>query len=209
MGDNSHTGITMNLLGEICQDDSKILCLTGENTELNAAMTSNGAHRVSRLFPRPVDINLFLKDMEYFAELEKDYHRKKTIFVVDDDTGYLTVINHWLSDSYNVAGFTGGSEALEALAAVTPELILLDLEMPEMDGCELMKNIRILHPEQKIPIIFLTGKNDRDHVYQVLGYKPDGYLLKSSQKETILDVIRRFFAETLFRASLKVAGDEA
>ncbi len=91
---------------------------------------------------------------------------------------------------------------MEALLAMTPDLILLDYEMPEINGFALMKNIRSLHPETKIPIIFFTGKNDRDHVFHVLENKPDGYLLKTSGRDTLLDTIRRFFAETLFRMSL-------
>lgn len=200
-GDDPHIGIIMSLLGEICQDDSKILCLTGDVADLNTAMQANGAHRVSRCYPRPVAIDQFIGDMKIFADLERDFYRKKTIFVVDDDTSYLSVIEHWLSSQYNVSCFRSGPEALDGILTVMPDLILLDFEMPEMDGCELMKNLRI-NFEQKIPIIFLTGKNDKELVFHVLEYKPDGYLLKTSQRDTLLDTIQRFFSETLFRMSL-------
>ena len=202
LSDNSHIGINMNLLGEICQDDSKILCLTGEMTDIQTAMLTNGAYRVTKSYPRPVDIEMFVKDMEYFAELEADYHRRKTIFVVDDDSSYLPIIDHWLSDRYNVSCFSSAEDALDGLNTVTPDLMLLDYEMPGINGCELMKSIRTNFPDEKIPIIFLTGKNDKELVFRVLEFKPDGYLLKSSQKETILDVIHRFFAESMFRLSL-------
>ena len=202
MEESLHTGVTMNLLAEICQDDAKIFCLTGDSADIDNAMGANGARRVSRTFQRPVDIEGFLKDMEYFSELEKDFHRKKTVFVVDDDPGYLSVIEHWLSQDYHVSCFQHPNEALEGLKVVTPDLVLLDYEMPEMDGCSLMKSIRNDFPDPGIPIIFLTGKNDREHVFRILEYKPDGYLLKTSGRETILDTIRRFFAETLFKKSL-------
>lgn len=202
MEESLHTGVTMNLLAEICQDDAKIFCLTGDSADIDNAMGANGARRVSRTFQRPVDIEGFLKDMEYFSELEKDFHRKKTVFVVDDDPGYLSVIEHWLSQDYHVSCFQHPNEALEGLKVVTPDLVLLDYEMPEMDGCSLMKSIRNDFPDPGIPIIFLTGKNDREHVFRILEYKPDGYLLKTSGRETILDTIRRFFAETLFKKSI-------
>ncbi len=203
MSDTAHIGITMSLLGEICQDDNKILCLTGELTDINTAMMTNGSYRVSRCYPRPVDIDQFISDIEYFYSLEMDLQRKKTIFVVDDDTSYLPVIGHWLSGSFNVSCFSGYEEALDGLRTVTPDLMILDYEMPGINGYELMKIIRKTYSETKIPIIFLTGKNDKDHVFHVLENKPDGYLLKTSQKETILDCIHRFFAETMFRLSLK------
>ena len=50
--------------------------------------------------------------------------------------------------------------------------------------------------------IFLTGKNDRDHVFSILHYKPDGYLLKTLSKEALIDSIDRFFSESLFQMSL-------
>lgn len=120
--DAANIGITMNLLGEICQDDSKILCLTGEITDINKAIASNGAYRVSRTYPRPVDIDTFVKDMVFFTEVEADFHRKKTIFIVDDDPGYLSVIHHWLSPHYNVQCFNSGSEMLSGLSTVTADL---------------------------------------------------------------------------------------
>ncbi|MBQ7614750.1 MAG: response regulator transcription factor [Butyrivibrio sp.] len=80
--------------------------------------------------------------------------------------------------------------------------------MPEMNGFDLMRKIRASFPDITIPIIFLTGKNDKELVFQVLEDKPDGYLLKTSQKEVILDTIHRFFAETIFRASQKGIVEE-
>lgn len=200
--DDAHIGITVNLLGEICRDDAKILCVIGDQADIKAAMLSDGAYRVSRSYLRPINIEHFVKDMEYFARLEQDYHRRKTVFVVDDDGSYLAVIERWLSADYDVLCFKSGEDVLKGLEATMPDLILLDYEMPEMNGCELMKSIRTSFPSQKIPIIFLTGKNDREHVFHVLEYRPDGYLLKTSQKENLLDVIQRFFAETMFRMSL-------
>ncbi len=47
--------------------------------------------------------------------------------------------------------------------------------------------------------VSLEQSNDRDHVYRILGFKPDGYLLKTSGKDSLLDAIRRFFTEAIFR----------
>ena len=135
------------------------------------------------------------------AMLETDFHRKKTIFVVDDDPGYLAVIHHWLSPFYNVQSFNSGSEMLSGLFTVTPDLLLLDLEMPRMDGFDLMKILRTEHTDPRIPIILLTGNSNKEIVFHVLEYKADGYLLKTSPKENILDVIHRFFAESMFKLS--------
>ncbi len=200
--EDSHIGVTMSLLGEVCRDDSRILCLMGNVSDIDAAMGSEGAYRVSRTYPRPVDAALFINDMEYLSGLLVEYHRRKAVFVVDDDADYRSVIERWLVPSYNVSVFSGAEEMLSGLGAVTPDLILLDYEMPGMDGYELMKTLRTDPDNAVIPIIFLTGMNDRDHVFSILHYKPDGYLLKSSPREALIDSIDRFFAETFFRRSL-------
>ncbi len=117
----------------------------------------------------------------------------------EDGRSNISVIKYWLSPAYNVLCFTDAPSVMKGFSTVTPYLILLDLEMPDTDGCALLKMIREVHPELCTPIIFLTGNNDRDIVIRVLEYKPDGYLLKTSQKDAILDMIRRFFAESMFR----------
>ncbi len=204
-GEKSHIGLTMNLLGEICQDDSKILCLTGDVPDIESAMEKSGAHRVTKCYPRPVNISHFIRDMKKYSLMQREFHRKKSLFIVDDDPDYLSVIEHWLSGTYSVSCFNCGDDLLDGLMAATPDLILLDYEMPEMDGYEIMKAIRNEESTKDIPIIFLTGKNDRDHVYRILEYKPDGYLLKTSRKDSLLDAIHRFFAEAIFKFSSKNA----
>ena len=202
--DKSHTTLVMNLLGDICQDDSKILCLTGNNWELDHAMTAAGAFRVTKSYLRPMDAELFAKDLKEYSRLEKEFHRKKSLYLVDDDPDYLEVIGRWLSSAYQVSCFNSPHEFLEGISAATCDLILMDYEMPEMDGYELLKKLRLDYKTCEIPIIFLTVKNDREHVSRILEYKPDGYLLKSSQKEAILDAIQRFFSESLFKISCSV-----
>ena len=201
-GEDSHIGITMNLLGELCQDDSKLLCLTGDVHDIEAAMDSKGAGRVSRTYPRPVDPVEFMDDMEYYSGLLKEYHRMKTIFLVDDDPDYRSVIERWLTPHYSISVFKGAHEMMAGLKAATPDLILLDYEMPEMDGHEVIGKLRNDPETNKIPVIFLTGKNDRDHVFSILHYKPDGYLLKTLSREALIDSIDRFFSESLFQMSL-------
>ena len=165
-------------------------------------MDSKGAGRVSHTYPRPVDPSVFLDDMKYYSELLSDYHRMKTIFVVDDDPDYRSVISRWLTPHYSVSIFSSAREMMAGLKAAKPDLILLDYEMPEMDGHELIGILRKDPEIQMIPIIFLTGKNDRDHVFRILQYKPDGYLLKTLSKEALIDSIDRFFSESLFQMSL-------
>lgn len=197
-GGESHIGITMNLLSEICCDDMKIFLLMGDNSDIEIAKKSSGFNAVSEVYSRPVNMQRFVDDIEHFTLLLEEYHRKKTIFIVDDDPDYISVVTRWLSKDYQISAFNAGEELIKGLSVSKPDLILMDYEMPGLDGYDLMKYIKSDESTKDIPVIFLTGKNDREHVFKILNYKPDGYLLKTSQKENLIDSIDRFFLESLF-----------
>ena len=197
-GGESHIGITMNLLSEICRDDMKIFLLMGDSSDIEIAKKSSGFNAVSEVYSRPVNMQRFVDDIEHFTSLLEEYHRKKTIFIVDDDPDYISVVTRWLSKDYQISAFNAGEELIKGLSVSKPDLILMDYEMPGLDGYDLMKYIKSDESTKDIPVIFLTGKNDREHVFKILNYKPDGYLLKTSQKENLMDSIDRFFLESLF-----------
>lgn len=81
----------------------------------------------------------------------------KTILVVDDDKVLLLDAKRKLQDSYKVVGVPSGKLALEYLKSHTPDLILLDVMMPDMDGFELLDTIKSGSRTKKIPVIFLTA----------------------------------------------------
>jgi putative two-component system response regulator len=86
---------------------------------------------------------------------------KAIILVVDDTANNLTLINDLLKDLYKVRLANSGEKALRALAATPrPDLILLDVMMPEMDGYEVLARIKADPATADIPVIFLTAKNE-------------------------------------------------
>jgi len=84
----------------------------------------------------------------------------KTIFVVDDNTVNLMTADKTLSDWYNVVTFASASAMFEFLNSTIPDLILLDIMMPDIDGFEALKKLRSDSRYEDIPVIFLTSKND-------------------------------------------------
>lgn len=87
---------------------------------------------------------------------------KESILVVDDDLMNLRIAEKMLEEQFRVECVKSGKEALEFLEKDIPNLILLDLHMPEMDGFAVMEHIRAEERYQDIPVIFLTADNDRD-----------------------------------------------
>ncbi|MFA9398350.1 MAG: response regulator [Clostridiaceae bacterium] len=115
---------------------------------------------------------------------------KIKVLIVDDQTlmrdGLKTIID--LEDNMQVIG-TGknGQEAIEFCKNNKPDLILMDIRMPGMDGVEATKIIKILYPE--IVILILTTFNDDDYIIDALTYGATGYLLKDIEGDKLIKAI--------------------
>ena len=88
---------------------------------------------------------------------------KKVVLLVDDAPANIQVVNSILKDTYRIRVATNGGKALElAKATPAPDLILLDIVMPEMDGYEVCNRLKAAPETRDIPVIFLTGKTETD-----------------------------------------------
>jgi len=85
---------------------------------------------------------------------------RKTIFVVDDIEINLTIVEAALQDQYEIVALQSAKDMFTRLEKTTPDLILLDIEMPEMSGFEALKILKENKEYENIPVIFLTGDND-------------------------------------------------
>ena len=81
----------------------------------------------------------------------------KKILIVDDDAINCLLAKHALAADYNVETVNSGMEALDFLGNEIPDLILMDIEMPEMDGKTVVKKIKACEAWNKIPVVFLTA----------------------------------------------------
>ena len=111
------------------------------------------------------------------------------VMVVDDDAGTLRNIKSLLQDMYDVVLANSGRKALEIIGMENPDVVLLDYEMPLMKGPETMRHIREKRGFENIPVVFLTGVNDRAQITAALAMKPTGYLLKPVNKEKLLSTV--------------------
>jgi putative two-component system response regulator len=84
----------------------------------------------------------------------------KIIFVVDDSDTNLSMAETALEDQYQVMTMPSAAKMFTMLEKVTPDLILLDIEMPEMNGFEALKKLKAADSLSVIPVMFLTGRND-------------------------------------------------
>lgn len=115
--------------------------------------------------------------------------KKKHVLVVDDDVRMLKLIKRHLEEEYEVAMAISGKLAMRFLEKNVTDLILLDYEMPEESGADVLEKIRKDKNLQDTPVIFLTGVSEREKIQKVLQLKPNGYLLKPIEREKLLEII--------------------
>ena len=142
---------------------------------------------------RPVNNEEFVKCVQgYFAMMDAGEF-KKNILVVDDDPTYLALVRDWLRGSYKVSIVNSGMQALRWLSNNKVDLILLDHEMPVTSGPQVLEMLRSDEDTKDIPVMFLTGKGDKESVMAVLSLKPEGYFLKNITKKELLEKLDEFF----------------
>ncbi len=116
-------------------------------------------------------------------------NNRKHILVVDDDFRMLKLIKRYLDDTYDIATAINGKVALKFLETKMTNLSLLDYEMPGENGPAILEKLRANPATSSIPVIFLTGINDRKKIQQVLALKPQGYLLKPIDHDKLVHAI--------------------
>ncbi len=136
------------------------------------------------------DINKCISESQNPSE-KKRYH----ILIVDDDPLMLKVIKEGLHKDFDVAVALGGKTALKFLETKTTDLILLDYEMPELNGIQVLQRLKMEKRTADIPIIFLTGNSDPEKVKEVLSYKPQGYVLKPVDNAKLIETVEKVLAK--------------
>ena len=112
---------------------------------------------------------------------------REKILIVDDVAANLTVLTAALEpEGYEVLAVPGGETALKVAAKAQPDLILLDIMMPEIDGLEMCRRLKADEATRGIPVIFITARNEMTCV--VNGFRAGGvdYIVKPFQTEEVL-----------------------
>lgn len=124
----------------------------------------------------------------------KGGNSRKRILAVDDTAITLMRISNTLRDKYDVITVNSGVRALKYLEeGKRPDLILLDIQMAQKDGIETLREIRSMKGREDIPVIMLTGVEDKDIVLKTARLGICDYVLKPFSSEELLDRIHRVF----------------
>jgi DNA-binding response OmpR family regulator len=119
--------------------------------------------------------------------------QKKKILAVDDEPNILSAVKDTLEDSYQVITAKTGKEALKVIDAQEPDLVIMDVMMPEMDGFETVKTLRSRRPPSSPPVIFLSAKSSMSDVEQGLKIGGFDYITKPFSPTKLLKKVQDVF----------------
>jgi DNA-binding response OmpR family regulator len=115
--------------------------------------------------------------------------KQAKILIVDDEPDILDMIESLLdSEGYDVIQAEGGEEALEKLSE-KPDLVLLDIMMPDMDGHAVLQEIRKNYSLQDLPVVMVTARNDVVDIGGALDHNVNGFVVKPFDVENLLRII--------------------
>ena len=138
------------------------------------------------------------------------YSKNQTILIVDDEPLNIAVVAEILEERYHLLVATNGEKALQIVFSdIKPDLILLDIIMPGMNGFEVAEKIKENPESSNIPIIFLTAKYDSESIVKGLGLGAVDYLSKPFQKEELLVRIKNTLQTFNLRNALNRALEKS
>ncbi|MBQ7170398.1 MAG: response regulator [Synergistaceae bacterium] len=177
---------------DLVEDRGIRFFVIGTQEELDT-IVGKKADYVAQMYTRPVDLAELIKRLQKEGEAVDKLKEFKSILIVDDDATALRSMKSLLSTRYKILVASSGMNAITILAKNKVDLILLDFEMPIVNGPKVLEMIRSDPNTANIPVMFLTAKGDKRSIMEVLRFKPEKYLLKTMLPKDILDSIDDFF----------------
>ena len=124
---------------------------------------------------------------------------KKRILIVDDHQLIIDGLRGFIesNQNYQVIGEANtGTEAIRLTSVLNPDLILMDIEMPEMSGIQASQEIKKSHPQ--IKIIIVSMHNEKQLIKKLIDQGADGYLLKNSSQREVMDAIEKVLNNQIY-----------
>ena len=182
-------------LKDLVSERERSLFVVGTDEEMKEAGKTIPAESIVARLSRPLNVKDLASRLDAEVARGTAAEARKKILIIDDDPTMLRMIKNLLSDKYHVYMANSGMNGITFLANNKVDLILLDYEMPIISGAKVLELIRSETATQDIPVMFLTSKNDRESVMQVIALKPEKYLLKTMPPEEWIQNIDEFFAK--------------
>ncbi|MBP3594774.1 MAG: response regulator [Lachnospiraceae bacterium] len=132
----------------------------------------------------------------------------QVILVVDDDTSNLALAQKILGKEYRIAAANSGKVALKYLENNCPDLILLDINMPEMDGFQVLEEVQRMERFSHVPVIFLTADNDPETETRCFATGAVDFVAKPFIPDVLMSRVKKTLELEIYRANLEHMVEE-
>jgi len=120
---------------------------------------------------------------------------KPRIYMVDDEPDYQTILRSWLEPAYEVVSLKDGDELIGAMRSQTPDLVVLDVQLPGADGFELCRRLRASSGQDKVPVLFLTASHAAADYHRGIKAGGNGFVMKPAGRRQLLSAVADMIAE--------------
>ena len=143
----------------------------------------------------PISHDNAVSEVEKYLRQEQEAQASGNpkILIVDDSMTIREGMRRLLAETYDVTVAESSVAAIRSITLNRPDLVLLDYEMPVCDGRQTLEMLRAEKEFADLPVMFLTGRRDRESMIQVMPLKPAGYLLKDSKPAELKKEVDAFF----------------
>jgi signal transduction histidine kinase len=132
-----------------------------------------------------------------------------TVLIVDDDDKNIRLIKLILSkDDYHIESASGGKEALDMVARQEPDIILLDIMMPGIDGFEVCKHLKADESTKHIPVIMVTALQEKEHRLRAMDAGADDFISKPIDQTELLIRLKSLLRIKMYHNRLKKSVDK-
>ena len=116
----------------------------------------------------------------------------KKILLVDDEKDFVDSIKEFIElRGYKVIPAYNGRDALKKMIRF-PDMVLLDIKMPDMDGFEVLQHLKSNPETSHTPVIMLTSKADTGSIFESKGLKANDYIIKPTNLEDLMTLVRKY-----------------
>jgi len=141
-------------------------------------------------------------------EKQEEENRKPVVLIADDNRVIIKLLGELLTkEGYKVAEVNDGKSVLKLLPSIQPDLILLDVDLPEMSGFEVCRKLKQNSGSADIPVLFVTSRNDKKDILAGFAAGGQDYVVKPSTRAELLARVRTHLA--LRRTQQKLKASEA
>ncbi|MBN2755138.1 MAG: response regulator [Candidatus Goldbacteria bacterium] len=127
---------------------------------------------------------------------------KKKIVIADDEPFILSALQDTLSDEYTVFSASNGKEAVALVSKTMPDLAILDVMMPEMDGLEACKVLKKDSATKGVPVILLTAKGQITDIEKGFKSGADAYVVKPFSPARLMEKVEEIFEKVQMRKKI-------